>query len=94
MLEIVLYSLLIAITSCVYVFILTDTGMILGWWCDLLHKYIKSDWILKPIIDCEYCISGQIALWSYLFIYKSIFEWFVFIILSIFFTRIINRLWN
>lgn len=72
-----------AVIGAVYVLILTTPGHILESWSSLLYramewivsKTTKEDWIitkrrdywLKPILTCELCVSGQIALWTYLF---------------------------
>lgn len=69
------------ICGAVYVLILTEPDMILGGFKrvvvnavqDLFKKLYKepykadsaSDYWLKPIITCELCVSGQIALWTY-----------------------------
>jgi len=67
----------------VYVLILTQPDHILSEWSKLLYraaewivgKTTKEDWLitkrrdywLKPILTCELCVSGQIALWTYIF---------------------------
>lgn len=67
-----------AVIAWVYVKILARPGNILGWWARLLNNYLvkekftpyyerKEHWILKPVLTCELCVAGQIALWSYLF---------------------------
>ena len=53
-------------TAVVYTEVLTAPGMILAWWDKLIHKYIEKEWILKPLVDCVYCVGGQMALWSIL----------------------------
>lgn len=69
------------ICGAVYVLILTEPDMILGSFKrvvvnavkDLFRKLYKepyraeneSEYWLKPIITCELCVSGQIALWTY-----------------------------
>lgn len=67
-----------AVWGAVYVLILTDTGHILSGWKRLLHEtydkifkrdteaWYKYKWLLQPIVECELCVSGQIALWTYL----------------------------
>ena len=88
-----LFALNIAIFSVVYVNILCDEGMILFFWWRFLHKHIKNQYILKPIVDCDLCFSGQAALWFYVFYfdnYNFILHIF-FISLVIFTVYIINK---
>ena len=91
------YGFLIAVVAYVYVMILTDKDMILGWWYDLLVRYIKKPYILKPILLCEYCVAGQMALWVYPLIrwaHYNIVEHIVFICLSIFFIEVFNKVFT
>jgi len=85
----IVYSIYIALFSAVFVILLTQPGMIFGWYKDLINK-IKSDYIRKPLGDCELCVAGQIALWSYLFMWDGWLHWIIFIVLTIFFTHIIT----
>jgi len=62
----------------VYVLILTQPDQVLGGWKNFIHdtydkifnfnspNWHKYKWILKPLVDCELCVSGQICLWTYL----------------------------
>jgi len=68
-----IYGSLFAALSIVYCEVLTLPDMILGWWDKLIHRVFKSEWILKPLGDCVYCFSGQVALWGYLLIMD---EWY------------------
>lgn len=79
----------IAIFSWVYVNILTDEDMILWWWYKLLSR-IKNTYILKPILLCEYCIAGQIALWSFFFFPYNILSHICYISLTIFLVHLIK----
>lgn len=38
---------------------------------DFAEQMAKHKWVLKPIIDCEWCIGGEFALWGYLFAIHS-----------------------
>lgn len=29
-------------------------------------EQVKDHWLLKPLVACEKCVAGQMALWSYL----------------------------
>lgn len=83
------------IMGVVYVLILTQPGQVLSWWSKLIHntydkifvrdsdRWFKYDWILKPILTCELCVSGQIALWS--FIFFALFPLHVFNIFGLIF---------
>lgn len=59
--------ILIAIVAYVYHFILTEQGMILGWWFNLCKKL--PVWLFEPLVGCIYCVTGQIAFWFYLINY-------------------------
>lgn len=86
-----IFALQIAVIAWVYVRILTQPDMILDWWSRWLHDRIQNDWLLKPLVDCESCVAGQIALWSFpfLFPYDPIHH-IIFIINSIFAVKILN----
>lgn len=64
MLLMILYAALIALFSVVYRHILAYED-ILNWWFVFGARF-EDKWFYKPIWGCELCISGQIALWSYL----------------------------
>jgi len=68
MLEII--SLKLAIIAYVYAIILTDDEMLLFHWKGFLYRTIGSkkrmNWLFKILVDCEYCVGGQMALWTYL----------------------------
>lgn len=95
------------VIGAVYVLILTEPGQVLSWWKDLLHntydKIFKFDspawhkykWILNPIVDCELCVSGQFALWTYIITQPfHIFGLIFSICLSILTAWMIARLMN
>lgn len=84
-------------TSVVYTEILVNPGMVLAWWDKFLHKHIKKEWILKPIVDCVYCFGGQLALWSYPVIFwndYSIILHFCFIMTVLFIITLYKNIWN
>lgn len=92
--ELYIYAALIAITAWVYVIILCDEGFLLWEWNVLLHRIIKNEYILKPLVDCEYCVAGQLALWFYLISYwqqYNFIENVFFVSFTIFIVKIINR---
>lgn len=101
-----------AVIGSVYVLILTKPGHILDFWAEWLRsgvkwivtKTTKEDWkrtkreeyILKPILECELCVSGQIALWTYIFtqpfnILGLIFSICLSILLAWLIARMMNR---
>ena len=61
----ILDALLIAIFSFVFCGILTDDGMIFGWYWRFLNAHIP-EYLAKPLGTCQYCFAGQVALWYYL----------------------------
>ena len=72
MITLILLSVLCGIAGVVMRNILTDPGMLLAPLYNLLvNKWKLPEWITKPLVDCSYCIAGQWALWSYLYIYWS-----------------------
>lgn len=57
----------IAISAFVYSIILTDNGQILNGIADYLERKLP-EWLYKPLIGCQYCVSGQWALWFYFYV--------------------------
>jgi len=85
------HAIITGIVAWVFVIILIDEGMIFGKWYDLLNKL--PDWIAKPLGKCEYCLSGQLALWYYLFYAwwdYNLFWHIGFISIAILTTKMIN----
>ena len=86
------YSIFIGIFGYVWSNILTDDGMILNWFDKWSAKYMP-DYLYKPIIGCAYCVSGQLALWSYFFMFEYNFlDHILFITTSIFTVEVITFL--
>ena len=85
----ILYSFLLALTSWVFVNILEDDEMIFGWYGKLIDRLPK--WLNKPIGGCDLCMAGQFGFWGYFLLddYKLI-EHLFFVVVTIFFVRIIN----
>ncbi len=85
-----LSALLIAITSVVYSYILTQPGEIFGWLFGKLNEFFKTDErtsqglgphpLFKMIMWCEKCVSGQMSLWLFLIINWKYYAEGVFII--------------
>jgi hypothetical protein len=69
MLILFLYTLIISVIAFVYAVILVDQDMILFEFKAFLYRKIgKYRFIFKPLIDCEYCVSGQLGFWFYLYL--------------------------
>jgi len=97
MLEFALSVFFVVATAVVYTEVLTAPGMILDWWCRWLHKLTSKEWILKPLIDCVYCVGGQIALWSYPIIFWHDYSFvlhFCFIMTVLFIINLYKNIWN
>lgn len=77
-------SFLIAVTGYVFVFFLTQPGDILGKWHEFVVKHFP-EYLQKPLATCEYCVTGQLALWIYPFYFINYFilDHIFFICLSI-----------
>ena len=107
-------SLISVIASC-WVYVLTDENMIFGWFRQWLYCMVdNASWtgsgvdmqkknrllyFLKPIIDCELCVTGHLAFWVYATIAINngqfvIFDFLSVISLSILFTVIQTDLWQ
>lgn len=69
----VFYAFLIASFSFTYIYVLLDADMLLGGFyrivSPIMDKTLITRWLKKPLLDCVYCNSGQIALWFYLIRY-------------------------
>ena len=85
--------ILIGIAAWAFTNILMDGEMIFGWWYKILNKL--PEWLAKPLGKCEYCLSGQMAFWFYLYEYWNDYDFFQHILLislSIFIVELINTL--
>ncbi|CAG5001953.1 hypothetical protein DYBT9275_02774 [Dyadobacter sp. CECT 9275] len=97
-------SLIASVIAFVYVTILTQPGHVLSWWkrfvWDAYGIVIKTQeqqekylWVLNPILECELCVSGQLALWLFIFTIPFNLIGIIFsICLSILLTKILSRL--
>ena len=63
MIELFFFSLKIAVVAVIYKTVLSQEP-VLNWWFKIGDKYYKR-WFYKPIWGCEFCIAGQLALWTY-----------------------------
>lgn len=64
MIQFLIYSFLIALTAYVYKTFLAYEP-VLNWWFKIGDKY-HNRWFYKPVWGCEFCIAGQLALWTFL----------------------------
>lgn len=60
-------SAAIAIVAWVYATVLTDSGMMLYSFKGWLYRVLPTV-VYKAVVGCVYCVSGQAALWFYLWI--------------------------
>jgi len=101
----IFHTVLCAIAGWVYFEHLVKPGMILSPWAKFLNIKIGTlrkggpiNWIYKPLIGCVYCVSGQIALWSYLWVVDitqyDIWYHTMFVCCTIFMIDVIKRLIN
>lgn len=57
----------IAVSAFTYSNMLTAPGQILNQLSDYLERKLP-EWLYKPLIGCQYCVSGQWALWFYFYV--------------------------
>ena len=86
-----IYSFLLSLTAWVFVNILEDEDMILGWYNKLIGKL--PNWISKPLGGCDLCMAGQFGFWGYFLLgdYKLL-EHLFFTMLTIFFIKVIDKI--
>jgi len=89
--ELIITAILIGITAWTFAILLMDKDMIFGWWYNVIDRL--PEYLAKPLGKCEYCLSGQIALWYYLIKYFNNYDLIhhiFFISLAIFTVELIN----
>jgi hypothetical protein len=70
-----------------------EPDMIFAWYQRLINKL--PNWLYKPLGGCAKCLTGQVALWYFLFTQPfNLLELLFFISLSILFTSILTKLWQ
>lgn len=96
MLYLLIYSFCIALAGYTYSIILTSPGMILNWWYIWLESKVgKKEKLFNVLIDCPKCVSGQWALWIYLFVGNyNLIHHILFIIITIWFSIILNKFYQ
>lgn len=89
----------IAISAFTFSNIITEPGQILSRVQDFLERKLP-EWLYKPLIGCQYCISGQWALWIYIYLSFTQndiqYHWWLhlwLIMQSIFVTKIVTYLY-
>jgi hypothetical protein len=106
-------ALLIGVFAFVYTNILTQHGEIFGKLFNRMYHFFKSDQrssagkslhpLFKVLIQCEKCVAGQFALWSFLISQFGVYasgEWILiiphllFITLSIFMTITVKAIYK
>lgn len=101
-----LYTALLGIAAVIYRSFLAYEE-VLNWWFTFGSRY-EGKWFYKPIWGCVYCISGQLAAWSYIFSWiglryvapdlglsnYSLLGLFIFICVTIFYTHIFDKIYN
>lgn len=100
MLTYILISFCIALTGFTYSVILTNGGMMLDFWYIFLQGKLaeKHEKWFNVLVECPKCVSGQMSLWIFFFTpffsgFNSIPIHILFIIVTIWFVLIINKLY-
>lgn len=60
----ILWSIPVVVIAFVYSYVLTQPDMILNRWYRFLAQKAPA-WLFYPLVHCEKCVSGQLALWIY-----------------------------
>lgn len=67
-----LFALAVALLAYTWSVKLTQAEMVLGPVARFAHFCVElwpwTEWILKPLLLCERCVAGQLALWGYWYI--------------------------
>lgn len=61
----IIQTLAIAVLAFTYTHLLTDDEMIFSRPYHLAERQLPA-WLFKPLIGCEKCVAGQLALWFFL----------------------------
>ena len=59
------HAIITGIVGWVFCLILIDEGMIFEKWWNIINRLPM--WLSKPLGSCEFCFTGQLALWYYLY---------------------------
>ena len=91
--ELIKLSFAISIIAFTYSVILTEPHQILNGVYEWLEKRLP-EWLFFPIIGCEKCVAGQMALWYCIFFREPTFESLFLIMFSIFIVTFIKPLYS
>jgi len=87
----IFFAFCISLSAWVFVNLLQDEGMLFEWYGKLLEKL--PAWLSHLLGKCDLCLAGQLGFWGYFLTGKyEIIEHLFFVIFSIFFVKIIDRL--
>jgi len=85
------YSFLFSLSAWVFVNMLQDEGMIFAWYGRWLERV--PEWLSHPLGKCDICMAGQFGLWGYFLVGDyHVLNHLFFIVLTIFFIKIIDRI--
>lgn len=71
MLNLFILALKCAAIGYVYSVVLTEPDKALNWWYRFLDERIgRRKWLFFPLIHCDECVGGQLALWTYIWIHR------------------------
>lgn len=82
-------SFQLAVIAYVYAVLLTKPDMLLGgvfgFLTEVANDFPKTEWFLKPLMLCEKCVAGQMALWMLILYGWLELEWVLSVINVLFF---------
>ena len=84
-----------AAAAAAWVYGLTESGAIFGFWPGISNKISTRNWWIKLSYGCPKCIAGQICLWRCIFAHDyDIWKVFVAIFAGLLIEETINKLRN
>lgn len=96
----IIHIICIAASAYTWVNILTEPEMILNRPKFSVYMTLEKhlpNWLFKPLIGCDYCVSGQIGLWYYVAKYYDSYDFgthAAYILMPIFTIEIIRSFIN
>lgn len=100
------FGVMAGVIGYVYAVILTKPDMILAKWkLFLFNTYdritgietplnYKFRWVLKPLVECEACVAGQIAFWTFVCLVPFISNYFLFLAFTVCLAILITQIPN
>jgi len=86
----VIHAIKIAVICYMFYFLQGD-GEIFAWYRRLIEQL--PEWLFKPLGGCFRCITGQVALWWFIFMEEyTIVNHLFFISMTIIFSMILDKL--